>query len=211
MATQPFLPFDDEPEPAPESAPAPSTASARLILELARVCAEQPLAEKLPSLRRCPSATSCSSGSPARAIRGYLRVETVRTLAHGLVGAELAREGLRLLSRAQALALVEQACGDALGEKAYFGPLRDRPGFHRAVARTFDELRAAGISPAALPDGAFTDRASGGGLKAILVRYDAALNQGGFVDAADVLRRAVAAAPEAAQEEPLYLLPEGRS
>ena len=62
-----------------------------------------------------------------------LRVETVRTLAHGLVGADLAREGQRLLSRAQALALVEQACAEALAATSYFGPLRGLPGFHRAV------------------------------------------------------------------------------
>ena len=75
-----------------------------------------------------------------------LRVETARTLALDLVGAELAREGLRLLSRAQALALVEQACAEFLTPGSYFGQLRDRPGFHRALQRTFEEIRAAGLS-----------------------------------------------------------------
>ena len=209
MATQPFLPFDDEPEPAVEPGPAPR--SSRLIQELARMCGEQPLAEKVLV------ATSLPIGHQLLERLGReghpwmnLRVETVRTLAHGLVGADLAREGRKLLSRAQALALVEQACGEALGEKAYFGPLRDRPGFHRAVHRTFDELRAAGISPAELPEGAFSDKRKRRELKAILVRYDRALTAGGFVDAAEVLRRAVAAAPGNAPEGALYLLPEGQ-
>ncbi len=203
MAIQPFLPFDEEPAPAPQGS--------LLIRELARVCAEQPLAEKVLV---APSLPIGHQLLERLAREGHpwmnLRVETVRSLAHGLVGADLAREGLRLLSRAQALALVEQACGEALGEKAYFGPLRDRPGFHRAVHRTFDELRAAGISPAALPEGAFADKRKRKELKAILVRYDAALTAGGFVDTAEVLRRAVDAAAGRPADEVLHLLPDGQ-
>ncbi len=203
MATQPFLPFDDEPVPPPRIS--------RLVRELARVIAEQPLAEKIlvaPSLPIGHQILERLSreGHPWM----NLRAETVRNLAHGLVGADLAREGLRLLSRAQALALVEQACDEALDERAYFGQLRDRPGFHRAVHRTFEELRAAGISPAALPKGAFADERKRRELKAILGRYDAALTAGGFVDSAEVLRRAVDAAPLRPAGEALYLLPEGQ-
>jgi hypothetical protein len=39
-----------------------------------------------------------------------LRVETIRTLADAVTGFELAREGVTVLSRAQALALIERAC-----------------------------------------------------------------------------------------------------
>ena len=87
-----------------------------------------------------------------------LRVETIRTLALRLVDADLVRDGLRLLSRAQALALVEQACGEFLKADGYFAALRDRPGFHRALQRTFEELRGAGIPAADLPADAFADR-----------------------------------------------------
>ncbi|HEY1434938.1 MAG TPA: PD-(D/E)XK nuclease family protein, partial [Thermoanaerobaculia bacterium] len=124
----------------------------------------------------------------------HFRVETVRTLAHRIAGPELAREGLRLLSRAQALALVEQACGEFLTPESYFGQLRDRPGFHRALQRTFDEIRAAGLSPDALPAAAFEDARKLKELKGILARYDADLEKGRFIDSAGVLRRAVAAA-----------------
>lgn len=202
MATQPFLPFDDEPASAPTS---------RLIQELARACAERPLDEKILV---APSLPVGHQILERLAREGHpwmnLRVETVRSLAHGLVGADLAREGLRLLSRAQALALVEQACTEALTEKSYFGPLRSLPGFHRAVQRTFDELRAAGISPAALPAAAFHDARKRRELKAILGRYEAALTNGRFVDAAEVLRRAVEAAAPAAPDTAIYLLPEGQ-
>ena len=144
---QPFLPFDD-PEPRPE----PPPASSRLIAALAAACAEEPLAEKVfvaPSLLEGHTLVEWLAREGQRWTN--LRVETVRTLALAAAGPQLAREGLRLLSRAQALALVEQACAQALGPESYFGALRDRTGLHRAIQRTLDELRAAGIGPGRLP------------------------------------------------------------
>ncbi len=206
MAEQPMLPFGEASEPSRTSR------ISRLVEELARVCREHPLEEKVLVAPSLPIGYQllerlARQGDPWV----NLRVETVRTVAHGLVGAELARQGWKLLSRAQALALVEQACGEALTDKSYFGPLRSLPGFHRAVHRTFDELRAAGISPAALPAAAFADRRKRAELKAILERYDAALVKGRFVDSAEVLRRAVEAASAKAEGSgPIYLLPEGQ-
>src|SRR5262249_61813839 len=111
-----------------------------------------------------------------------LRVETVRTIALRLVGPDLARDGLRLLSRAQALALVEQACGEFLRPGGYFAALRDRPGFHRALQRTFEELRGAGIPAADLPAEAFVDRRKRAELRGILTPYEAALRAAPCVD-----------------------------
>jgi len=202
MAEQPMLPFDEPSEPVPTT---------RLVGELARVCREHPLDEKIlvaPSLAIGHQLVERlgREGEPWM----NLRIETVRTLAHGLVGPGLAREGRRLLSRAQALALVEQACGEALDDASYFGPLRGLPGFHRAVHRTFEELRAAGISPARLPAAAFADGRKRRELAAILGKYDAALAAGRFVDGIDVLRRALDAAPPTPPPGgPLYLLPNG--
>ena len=191
MAVQPMLPFDDE--PAPRTAP-PSPTS-RLVEELRRVCREFPLDEKVLV---APSLPIGHQLVERLAREGHawvhLRVETVRTLAHRVVGVDLAREGVRLLSRAQALALVEQACGEFLTAKSYFGLLRDRPGFHRALQRTFDEIRAAGLSPDALPPAAFEDARKLRELRGILSRYDAELEKGRFIDSASVFRRAVAAA-----------------
>src|SRR5262245_64490918 len=144
MAKQPFLPFD-EPEERPEPPAPPGT---RLIESLARVCSERPLEEKVLV---SPSLSVGHTLVERLAREGHpwmnLRVETVRTLALSAAGPGLAREGLRLLSRPQALALVEQACAQALPAESYFGALRDRTGLHRAMQRTLDELRAAGIGP----------------------------------------------------------------
>src|SRR5258706_8913047 len=188
MAEQPLLPFDEAPEPQPARGPG-------LVEELALICREYPLEEKVlvaPSLPIGHQLVErlARQGHPWV----HLRVATIRTLAHRVVGADLAREGVRLLSRAQALALVERACGEYLTAKSYFGQLRDRPGFHRALQRTFDEIRPAGLSPDALPAAAFEDARKLKELKGILARYDPDLEKGGFIDSAAVLRRAAAAA-----------------
>src|SRR5262245_7820153 len=134
MPEQPFLPFD-EPEPRPSEA---STPRPTVVCSLAKFCRDRSLDEKVlvaPSLAIGHTILERLGREGGPWVN--LRVETARTLALGVVAADLAREGLRLLSRAQALALVEQACAAFLTPKAYFGPLRDRPGFHRALQRTF--------------------------------------------------------------------------
>ncbi len=202
MVEQPFLPFD-EPEPRPAVAVA-----AGLVDSLARVCRERPLAEKILV---APSLAIGHTLVERLAREGHpwmnLRVATPRTIALGLVGPALAREGLRLLSRAQALALVEQACAGSLTPKSYFGQLRDRPGFHRALQRTFEEIRTAGLTAAALPSGAFDDPRKVEELRGILSRYGADLERGRFIDTAAVLRRAVAVAT-VDPSQPSYLVPE---
>ena len=143
-----------------------------------------------------------------------LRVETVRTLAHAAVAAALAGEGSKLLSRAQALALIEQACADHLTDDSYFGALRERPGFHRAIQSVLDELRAAGLSPGALPAGAFADPRKPRELQKILESFEASLRQGSWIDRIELLRRAAAAVEEkegagkAPRARPVLLLPE---
>src|SRR5262245_1810122 len=99
-----------------------------------------------------------------------LRVETPRTPAASVVGPELAREGWRILSRAQTLALVEQACAESACATGYFGSIADRPGLHRALQQTLEELRAAGLSANNLPQRAFADARKHRELTAILRR-----------------------------------------
>ena len=202
---QPYLPFDAPAEPQP--APSTSPATATLVAELARACEASPLEEKVLV---APSLFAGHTLVERLAREGHswihLRVETVRTLALGVVGPELAREGLRVLSRAQALALVEQACAEALRPGAYFGALRERPGLHRALQRTLEELRAAGIGPRGIPAAAFTDRRKPRELRAILERYVAALASGKHIDSLDVVRRALEHEPPASRAA-LYLLP----
>jgi len=190
---QPYLPFEDA--TAPALAAPPPTTTVRLIDSIARACREHPLEEKVLV---APSLAIGHSLVERLAREGHswvhLRVETVRTIALRIAGPDLSREGLRLLSRAQALALVEQACAEFLKPNSYFGELRDRPGFHRALQRTFEEMRAAGLTAAALPAGAFDDPRKLRELKGILARYDEDLAAGRFIDSATVLRRAATAA-----------------
>lgn len=196
MAEQPFLPFEAPAAPTEEAPAAPPAAEpSSLIDSLAAACRAHPLEEKIliaPSLRvgHTLAERLAREGHPWV----HVRVETVRTLALRLVGPDLARDGLRLLSRAQALALVEKASSESLTAKSHFGPLRDRPGFHRALQRTFEELRAAGLSSVSLPAEAFEDPRKRQELEGILRRYDSDVDRGGFIDAAAVLRRAVQAA-----------------
>ncbi|HEX4441309.1 MAG TPA: PD-(D/E)XK nuclease family protein [Thermoanaerobaculia bacterium] len=192
--------------PAPRAGSlAADAGTSRLIEELARVCAELPLEEKVLV---APSLAAGHTLVERLAREGHpwinLRVETVRTLALAAVGSELAREGLRLLSRAQALALVEQACSETLTARSYFGELRDRPGLHRALQATLDELRGAGIDAAAIPASAFSDPRKPREIRAVLARYAEALAEGRFVDGLEVLRRAAASASPGTG---IYLLP----
>jgi ATP-dependent helicase/nuclease subunit B len=205
MGEQPLLPFD---EPGPRVAEPPA-ASARIVAELARACDEEPLEEKV---FLAPSLLVGHALVERLAREGHawlnLRVETLRTLALGLIGPELAREGRRLLSRAQALALVEQACAEAIGPDSYFGALRERPGLHHALQRTLEELRAAGIEASAIPASAFADPRKAREIRAILERYAAALEKGKYVDSLEVLRRAAASELPAGPTPVRYLLPE---
>jgi ATP-dependent helicase/nuclease subunit B len=220
---QPFLPFEDpgeplrpapnvpspepQPRPAPLADPAPPPAS-RLVAEIARVCAENPLEEKVLVV---PSLLTGHTLVERLAREGHpwinLRVATARTLALDLAGPALAREGKRLVSRAQALALVEHGCARVLGPRSYFGELRKLPGLHRALQRTLDELRATGIGPAAIPASAFSDPRKPREIRAVLRAYEKALAEGGYVDGIDVLRRAVESAP--AQARPVRFLAPG--
>jgi ATP-dependent helicase/nuclease subunit B len=197
VSTQPVLPFEAQEKKLP-----------RLIESLAEICRQHPLDEKAliaPSrfIGHQIAEALARSGTPWV----HLRVESVRSLAHSVAGPSIADEGLTLLSRAQALALIEQACAETLAGSPYFGELAARPGLHRAIQNTFDELKSAGISPDALPESAFGDVRKVSELKNVLAAYEALLAKGKFVDRADVLRRAVLGLRESPRPAgALYLL-----
>lgn len=195
----------------PEVPASPASRRSRLLDSLAAVCAELPLDEKIliaPSLATGHELVErlARSGTPWV----NLRVESVRSLAHAIVGPTLVDQGLVLLSRVQSLALVEQSCSAALTDGSYFSGLRDRPGLHRAFQSTFDDLREAGLSPESLPSDAFGDPKKLADVRAVLRRYESSLAEGKFVDRADVLRRAVEDAKKAPPlSTALYLVPGG--
>src|SRR6266508_344228 len=199
MAFQQLLPFDEKEDAPP-----------RLIEELARICREHPLEEKVlvaPSLLIGHQIVESLARSRHPWVN--LRVETARHLAHALVGPSLARDGWRLLSRAQSLALIELACAEVLTETSYFGRLLDRPGLHRSLQNAFDELRAAGLTSDTLPEIAFADRRKHRELRDVLRSYERALEMGRFMDGLEVLRRALKAVESSPPVEAAttYLLP----
>src|SRR6187549_420475 len=99
-----------------------------LVSRLADVCKEHLLREKIlvvPSLaigHQIADAVA-QSGTPWV----NLRVETIRTLTDAITGFSLAKEGITVLSRAQALAIIERVCDRVLGNTSYFANLADRP------------------------------------------------------------------------------------
>ena len=119
-----------------------------------------------------------------------LRVETVRTLADAVASFELTREKIRVLSRAQALSFVEKACDLALGADSYFGRIADRPGFHRAMQRSLDDLRLASIPVVEVRASAFEEQRKAEDLRRLLEAYEKELSSGSFVDRCAVVRRA---------------------
>lgn len=139
-----------------------------------------------------------------------LHVQTVGSLAAQTIGPDLALAGKRLLSRAQSLALVEQACLQVIGDGSYFAQLRDRPGFHKAVQRTLADVRASGIPTDALSPKTLETERKSDDLRAITAAYGKLLADGGFVDSTDVLRMALDKA-KADRSEPAswYLIPGG--
>ncbi len=184
MAEQRLLPFEEEEKESPP----------RHVEDLARVCRERPLEEKVlvaPSLQIGYQVVEALARFGQAWVN--LRVETVRTLAHSVIGPSLAREKWKLLSRAQSLALIEQACAEVLDENSYFGKLLDRPGLHRSLQAAFEELRSAGLTPDSLPEIAFADRRKHRELRGVLKSYEKALEAGRFLDSLEVLRRALRA------------------
>ena len=159
---------------------------------MATVCREHLLTEKIlvvPSLaigHQIADAVA-QSGTPWV----NLRVETMRTLADAVTGFELAREGVTVLSRAQALALIERACDRVLDSSSYFAALADRPGLHRAIQTSIDDLRHAGIDPSKIAKNAFEDPRKATDVARILAAYDEELKQRRYIDRFGVLARAI--------------------
>jgi len=197
---------------ASEASPTAEAGSAsRLVGALAAFCREHPLGEKiLVAPDRIVGRQLTDAVARLLAPGGWinLRVETVGTLAHSIVGPDLAAEGRRTLSRAQRVAVVEKICGEVLSDESYFGGLRRSPGFHRALSRTIDEIRASGIDPSAIAGRSLEDARKAADLAALLRAYEAELGRR-FADGPGILRRAVAAiGRRAPQGGPWVLLPD---
>jgi len=175
----------------------------RLLQELATFCEAHPIDEKILLV---PSFAVGTQILDALARSGFahlnLRPATLFSLALEVAGPLLAADGRRLLSRAQLLAVVESACDEVLKADSYFGKLRERVGLHRALHRTLDELRRAGVAPGALPAEAFEDARKARELAALARAFDATLERIGAADAAEVFDRAARACAEPGRRIP---------
>jgi len=175
----------------------------RLLQELATFCEAHPIDEKIllvPSFAVGTQILDALARSGSAHLN--LRPATLFSLALEVAGPLLAADGRRLLSRAQLLAVVESACDEVLKADSYFGKLRERVGLHRALHRTLDELRRAGVAPGALPAEAFEDARKARELAALARAFDATLERIGAADAAEVFDRAARACAEPGRRIP---------
>src|SRR5438105_3856637 len=163
-----------------------------LVSRLAAVCREHLLREKILVV---PSLAIGHQIADAIAHGGTpwvnLRVETMRTIADAVAGFDLAREGVTVLSRVQALSLIERACDRVLDTSSYFAALADRPGLHRAIQKSIDDLRHAAIDPAKIKTPAFEDSRKAADLVRVLGAYEEELTRRHYIDRFGVLDRAI--------------------
>ena len=115
-----------------------------------------------------------------------IRAVTLDGLALEIAADRLAREDRSLLSRAQALAMIESACGDVIREGDYFFALKHSSGFFRAIRRSIDDLRSSGVRASSFPSGSFTNQRKAEEIRRVLARYEELLRQNRFVDRAEL-------------------------
>ena len=164
-----------------------------MIERLAAICREHLLTEKIvvaPSLAIGHQIADAIAHSGTPWVN--LRIETIRTLSDAAAGFALASEGITVLSRAQALSIIERVCDRVLGSTTYFAALADRPGLHRAIQRSIEDLGHAGLAPSDLKPESFEDRRKAEDLARVLAEYNEELARGRFIDRLGVIRRATA-------------------
>jgi ATP-dependent helicase/nuclease subunit B len=183
----------------------------RLLDDLAEICDRHPLSEKRLV---APSLAIGHQIAEGLVREGHpwlnLHIETVYTLARTVIASDLVHQGLRVLSRAQAQALIEQICAEVLGRKSYFGALRLQPGFHRILRTTIEDLRRSDITADELLADPAEDRTKIDDIQAIAQAYDRILAENRFVDEAELVRRAMRKLEKCQAREskpPIYLLP----
>ena len=128
-----------------------------------------------------------SIASERGATLGVTRLSLTQLAARTAVVA-LAAEGKAPTSGLGAEAVAARAVFTALRDESlrYFAPVADSPGFPRALARTLQELRLAGITASAL----ITPGAARADLADLLTRFDAAFGEVAAADRAELLHTA---------------------
>jgi RecB family exonuclease len=160
--------------------------------ELAEICTKERLREKI---LLAPSLSSGYQIAESMVRNGVpylnLRINTVRSLAHGVVAADLARESIKLLSDTAALMLIEDILNELKGGKgSYFQYMETKEGIVAAMAAAVHELRMNGLRSDTLLPKQFISADKGTEMKKMLGRYEALLQERKYADNAEVLIRA---------------------
>jgi PD-(D/E)XK nuclease superfamily len=164
---------------------------------LARACTDRPLDETwlvAPSLRVGYQWLDAITRVEIPLLG--VRVTTLRQLAWQLAAPELARSGLSSLSAQQAELLIGQlfvrSRAAGVGRRSYLGERAPSVGLVRALARAVHDLRLAGLRSDGLAEQAFEVREKGREVRRLLAAFEAALEERGLADHADLLTRAAA-------------------
>jgi CRISPR/Cas system-associated exonuclease Cas4 (RecB family) len=129
---------------------------------------------------------------------------TLTQLAARTAIVALAERGVTPSTWLGAEAVAARAVFDTIGADAlrYFAPVADRPGFPRALARTLQELRLAGVADSALARVPL----AGGDLAVLLDRFDACFDAASSADRATLLRTAARLLRDRSEADAVLLL-----
>ena len=174
----------------------------RLLSSLSAICAEHPLDKKylvVPSYqigRQLGDALAAGGSSWVN-----LHSVTLPALAEQAAGPELAADGTRVISGAEALSLVDQVFGQLkdAGRLDYFGRVEATAGTIGAIQGSIFSLRMAGLKSAALDAASFIDDRKGRELALLLRSYEEELEKGRLIDLPGVYEialKSVAARPK---------------
>ncbi len=143
------------------------------------------------------SGSNLACGQLSRSLAGRLgahagvRFLSIHALAPALAAGRLERDGLRCLSPLLRERLVAALVARRAGREWYFGPVARTPGLPRALSRTIDDLREAGVPAGAL---AAVGSRKADDLAALYGDYVAALQRRRLVDDAGLYALAADAA-----------------
>ncbi len=152
-------------------------------------CVENPTTEKIcivPSFRIGHQIGESLAAQGVSWIN--LRFVTLSALAQETTGAEMAAQGLRQISDAVSLFLVEKIFRQAktAGKLEYFEDLEAASGVVKAILRSLQALRMAGLSAHALRPDSFVNAQKGKEVIQFLEAYEKELKQQSFMDLAGV-------------------------
>ncbi len=160
----------------------------RLQEELAKICKKERLREKV---LLAPSFSSGHQITESMVKNGTpyvnLRINTLKSLAHEVVAADLAAKETTILSGTAGLMIIEDIFNELKADKhSYFHDMDTKEGIISALASAVDELRMNGVQSDTLLPKQFVSEAKGVEMKRLLCRYESLLTEKKYVDNASL-------------------------